>query len=97
MNEDYGLVPLEAAASERPVIAVNEGGPMSTVVDGKTGYLIESPEEMAKRMKEFADNKELAGKMGKAGRKRAVQEYSWSAFFKKFDKYLYKVRRSSDI
>ncbi len=93
MNEDYGLVPLEAAASERPVIAVNEGGPMSTVVDGKTGYLIESPEEMAKRMKEFADNKELAGKMGKAGRKRAVQEYSWSAFFKKFDKYLYRVSK----
>ena len=35
--EDFGIVPLEAMASGRPVIALGKGGAMETVVDGKTG------------------------------------------------------------
>jgi len=35
--EDFGIVPLEAMASGRPVIAFGEGGLLETVLDGKTG------------------------------------------------------------
>lgn len=35
--EDFGIVPLEAMASGRPVIAFNKGGALETIVDGKTG------------------------------------------------------------
>ena len=41
MNEDYGLTPVEAMASGKPVIAPNEGGYRETVINGQTGILIE--------------------------------------------------------
>jgi glycosyltransferase involved in cell wall biosynthesis len=36
-EEDFGIVPLEAMASGRPVIAYKAGGALETVVDGETG------------------------------------------------------------
>lgn len=36
-DEDYGLVPLEAQASGRPVIAYGSGGALETVIEGRTG------------------------------------------------------------
>jgi glycosyltransferase involved in cell wall biosynthesis len=92
INEDYGLVPLEGMASGKPVIAVNEGGPKETVVEGKTGYLVNSEAEMADRMSRIADDERLAETLGKQGRKRVVSEYSWSRFFERFDIELSKVR-----
>ena len=35
--EDFGITPLEAMASGRPVIALGRGGALETVVEGKTG------------------------------------------------------------
>lgn len=39
--EDFGIVPLEAMASGRPVIAYGRGGALETVVPGVTGILFE--------------------------------------------------------
>jgi len=36
-EEDFGITPIEAMASGRPVIAYKKGGAMETVVDGLTG------------------------------------------------------------
>jgi glycosyltransferase involved in cell wall biosynthesis len=40
-EEDFGIAPLEANASGRPVIAYAAGGALDTVVDGQTGVLFE--------------------------------------------------------
>jgi glycosyltransferase involved in cell wall biosynthesis len=40
-EEDFGIAPLEANASGRPVIAYAGGGALDTVVDGRTGVLFE--------------------------------------------------------
>jgi glycosyltransferase involved in cell wall biosynthesis len=93
INEDFGIVPLEGMASSKPVISVNEGGPKETILDGKTGFLVNSPKEMAERMRFVVEHKSLADDMGKAGRSRIISDYSWKSFFKKFDPLARKVSR----
>jgi glycosyltransferase involved in cell wall biosynthesis len=40
-EEDFGIVPLEAAACGRPVVALSRGGAVETVVPGVTGTLVD--------------------------------------------------------
>lgn len=44
-EEDFGMVPVEAMASGRPVIAYGSGGALETVVHGRTGLLFEEQTE----------------------------------------------------
>jgi glycosyltransferase involved in cell wall biosynthesis len=41
-EEDFGIVPVEAQACGRPVVALARGGALETVVDGVTGILVDS-------------------------------------------------------
>ncbi|HZX20196.1 MAG TPA: glycosyltransferase [archaeon] len=40
LDEDFGMTVLEALASGKPVVAVNEGGFREILVHGKTGFLV---------------------------------------------------------
>jgi glycosyltransferase involved in cell wall biosynthesis len=41
--EDFGLVPIEAAASGRPTVAFAGGGALETIVEGETGIFFREP------------------------------------------------------
>jgi len=43
-EEDFGIVPVEAQACGRPVVALGSGGALETVVDGVTGILVDGHE-----------------------------------------------------
>lgn len=53
--EDAGIIPVEAMASGRPVIAFNKGGVQSTIIDGKTGILFneQTPEALISAVENF--------------------------------------------
>lgn len=53
--EDFGITPLEAMASGRPVIAYAAGGALETVVEDETGYFFRSqtPEALAAAVAKF--------------------------------------------
>ena len=93
--EPLGIVNLEAMACEAAVVATATGGIPEVVVDGETGWLVDIEQkddgtgtpldpakfesDLAAALTEAVSDPERAKRMGKAGRKRAVEEFSWSA------------------
>jgi alpha-1,3/alpha-1,6-mannosyltransferase len=79
-NEHFGIVPLEAMLAGVPVLATNTGGPLETVVDGKTGWLcppgkVESWTAIMDKVLHKLSEKELK-KIGTAGTERVRKEFS---------------------
>ena len=69
VREPYGLVPLEAMACGRPVVAVAEGGFTDNVEDGENGLLVErDPAEMALALRRVLEDRGLARRLGSSGR-----------------------------
>ena len=52
-EEPLGLVMIEALACGTPVIAFNRGAVPEIVVDGKTGYIVETAAEMIEAVKKI--------------------------------------------
>jgi glycosyltransferase involved in cell wall biosynthesis len=57
LDEDYGMNVVEAMASGKPVIAPNEGGYKESVINGKTGILIEeiNSDKLVEAVKEISE------------------------------------------
>ncbi|GEM_PF-2324133 len=95
VNEDFGLVPLEALASSKPCIAKNEGGPKETIHDGKDGFLVDSIWDMSKKMEWLAKNPDACKKMGEVGRRKVKREFTWEKFLKRFEEKAREISSSS--
>jgi glycosyltransferase involved in cell wall biosynthesis len=78
-NEPFGMVIVEAMASGLPVIATRGGGVPEIVKDGETGLLTERGDsaELAEAITSLLENDDLRESMGRAGRQRALQLFSW--------------------
>jgi alpha-maltose-1-phosphate synthase len=92
--EPFGIINLEAMACETAVVAAAVGGIKEVVVDGETGFLVPleqmqtSPFEpvdpdkfsrdMAEKINRLMADGPLRIKFGEAGRRRAVDKFSWA-------------------
>ncbi len=67
LDEDFGMVPVEAMAHGAPVIGLAQGGVVETVVDGVTGVLFREPtvESLVGALGRFQDDKTIRQKDGK--------------------------------
>jgi glycosyltransferase involved in cell wall biosynthesis len=73
VDEDYGMVPLEAFLSEKPVLTTTDaGGPLELVSDGLTGLVV-SPEaaQIARAAGWLRAHREAAASYGRAGKELA--------------------------
>ncbi len=93
--EPLGIVNLEAMACEAAVVATHTGGIPEVVEDGVTGLLVpfeprddgsrepvdaaRFAQDLAERVNDLLADPSRAELFGKAGRRRAVEQFSWSA------------------
>jgi glycosyltransferase involved in cell wall biosynthesis len=98
LYEPFGIINLEAMSCETPVVGSAVGGIPEIIVEGETGYLIElesvsrtdfNPKNPVEFQKNFASkvnqllaDEKLATTMGKAGRKRVLEKFSWESIAK---------------
>jgi glycosyltransferase involved in cell wall biosynthesis len=80
-DEGFGIPPVEAMAAGVPVVTTRSGTVVETVVDGKTGFLVEknNAEELAKALIRLLNDADLRETMGKAGRQRALSLFNWES------------------
>ncbi|RCV35156.1 hypothetical protein SETIT_7G217400v2 [Setaria italica] len=91
-DEHFGIVPLEAMAARKPVIACNSGGPVETVVNEVTGFLCDpSPTEFSKAMLKLVNDPDLVVRMGKQARDHVVQKFSTKTFGDLLNSYVLNV------
>jgi len=83
--EPFGIINLEAMACETPVVATRVGGIKEVVVDGETGLLVPpgDPVKLGKAITKLIEDPNLAARMGKAGRKRVLQQFTWDRIAEK--------------
>ncbi|KAJ4975949.1 hypothetical protein NE237_001055 [Protea cynaroides] len=88
-DEHFGIVPLEAMAAQKPVIACNSGGPVETINDGGTGFLCEpTPQNFSVAMARFISDPEMAERMGRQARRHVSESFSTKVFGQRLDQFL---------
>lgn len=107
LYEPFGIINLEALSCETPVVGSAVGGIPEIITEGKTGYLIPlqsvsrtnfNPKDPKTFQKEFAskinlllNDQKLANEMGKAGRERVIEKFSWTSIAKTTYEYYEEV------
>ena len=78
VQEDYGLITIEAFKSHKPVITCSDSGEtLQFVKDGETGFVVEPDEQaLADRLAFLIDRPKTAARMGKRGA-RSVAHINW--------------------
>lgn len=78
--EPFGIVPLEAMACGRPVVASAVGGMLDTVVPDHTGLLVppKQPGVLARALAELLDDSERRARYGQAGTARVRSRFTWN-------------------
>lgn len=93
--EPFGIINLEAMACHCPVVASRVGGIPEVVLHGETGLLVDfeaapapsfeprDPErfsrDLAEAIDRLAGDPELRDRMGRAGRRRVEEHFSWTS------------------
>ena len=93
-GEHYGFGPVEAMACGKPVMAAKIGGPSETVLNGETGFVLENDARAwSDKISVLIADEQLRKKMGRNGRKRVEENYTWDAFQRNMAKALEQIKK----
>lgn len=77
-NEPFGFIPLESMSCSVPVIAAREGGFLETVIDKKTGLLVErNPDDIYNALYNLLKNDTLREGFSINSRKYILSTWTW--------------------
>ncbi len=79
--EGLGIVYLEASATRMPVVAGDSGGAPDAVLEGETGFVVPGRDidAVAERIADVLTDRDLATRLGAAGRAWVEREWRWDA------------------
>jgi phosphatidylinositol alpha-mannosyltransferase len=92
--EPFGMVAAEASAIKKPVIASNIDGLREIIVNGETGFLVNTPKEIVEKLTLLYQNQELRNQMGIKGREY-VKKFNWDNAAKEYEKIYENILRRS--
>ena len=77
-GEPFGRVLIEAMALEKPVVAINSGGPAEIIEDNNTGFLVEKTEQniIVEKLVQLSEDQVLRKKFGRNGRMLVERNFS---------------------
>jgi len=89
-GEGFGRVYVEAALAGKPVVGSRGGGAAEAVLHGKTGLLVdpESPGDVAGSLIRLLGDEELAGSLGREGRRWALHTFTVPVVCRALEKML---------
>jgi glycosyltransferase involved in cell wall biosynthesis len=95
-NEPFGLIPLEAMACGVPVIAVNEGGYRESIIDGKTGFLVQrDAKKISEKIGYLLGNNNVLKQMSGKCRENILKKWTWKLNAAKLEKILNNFAKDS--
>ncbi|KAL3631474.1 hypothetical protein CASFOL_024458 [Castilleja foliolosa] len=93
-DEHFGIVPIEAMAAHKPVIACNSGGPVESIKNGVTGYLCEpNARDFSTAMANFVRDPQISKTMGREAREHVVRSFSTKIFGQHLNVYVVDTAR----
>lgn len=96
-DEHFGIVPLEAMAAHKPVIACNSGGPLETIKNGVTGFLCDpTPHDFSLDMAKLIQDPQMAKTMGEEARRHIMELFSTKVFGQRLNGFIADVSRSKE-
>lgn len=91
-TEGFSNAVLESMATEKPVVACAVGGNLENVFEGETGFLVppRDPKALAEKIMQLAADKNLAGRMGKAGREKVLERFTLNIMVDNYEDFYQK-------
>ena len=88
-GESFGIVLLEAMATQKPVVATRIDGYMEVIEEEKDGLLAEpkDPASLARKISILIENEEYRNMLATRGREKVLRKYTWEKVAKQVLEY----------
>lgn len=96
IKEGFGLTVTEALWKGKAVIGGNVGGIRSQVINWQTGFLVNTPEGAAWRIRYFLHNKQMLQEMGMKGRELVREKFLITRHLREYLTLIYSLHNAQD-
>jgi trehalose synthase len=97
VREGFGLVVTEAMFKNKPVVGGNVGGIRKQITNGKNGFLVDSVEQTAGRIRQLLTDSAMAEKMGKEAKRSVIENYLMPNLVEKWIKLFLSLKYGKDF